>query len=119
MPVPLYASDLSLLDLISDKRALRLESRGLAKVVRHKGHINRVIFYRGPDDPRPTTVRDYQGTAYSLEQPLDDGHHCWKLRPLQGGRSESTLAPPEVRPIFMRVVLGCMKGTLPPPGQKP
>jgi hypothetical protein len=48
------------------------------------------------------------GTGYSFEQPLSDGHHCWKLRPLQGGRAESLLAPPEVRPIFMRVLLDCM-----------
>jgi hypothetical protein len=37
MSVPLYSSDLALLDVISDKRALRLEDCGLAKVVRHKG----------------------------------------------------------------------------------
>jgi len=79
MSVPLYSSDLALLDFISDKRALRLEDCGLAKVVRHKGHINRVVFYRRPDDPLPSTARDYQGSAYSFEQPLADGHHCWKL----------------------------------------
>ena len=52
--------------------------------------------------------RDYQGQAYSFEQTLDDGHECWKLRPLQGGNSDSTLAPAEVRPIFMAVVLDCL-----------
>jgi len=108
MSVPLYSSDLALLDVISEKRALRLEDCGLAKVVRHKGHINRVVLYRRPDDPHPTTARDYQGSAYSFEQPLADGHHCWKLRPLQGGRSDSTLAPPETRSIFLSVVSGCM-----------
>jgi len=108
MSVPLYSSDLALLDVISDKRALRLEKCGLAKVVRHKGHINRVVFYRRPDDPLPSTARDYQGNAYSFEQPLADGHHCWKLRPLQGGRSDSTLAPAETRGIFLSVVRDCM-----------
>jgi hypothetical protein len=108
MSVPLYSSDLALLDFISDKRALRLEDCGLAKAVRHKGHINRVVLYRRPDDPHPTTVQAYQGNPYSFEQPLGDGHHCWKLRPLQGGRSDSTLAPPETRSIFLSVVRGCM-----------
>ena len=37
MSVPLYSSDLALLDVISEKRALRLEDCGLAKLVRHKG----------------------------------------------------------------------------------
>jgi hypothetical protein len=48
------------------------------------------------------------GTGYSFEQRLDDGHHCWKLRPLHGGQAESLLAPPEVRPIFLRVLLDCL-----------
>jgi len=108
MSVPLYSSDLALLDVISEKRALRLEGCGLAKLVRHKGHINRVVFHRRPDDPLPPTARDYLGKAYSFEQPLADGHHCWKLRPLQGGHSDSTLAPPETRGIFLSVVRGCM-----------
>ena len=45
MGIPLYASDNSLLDFIGEKRALRLEGIGLAKVVRHKGvgSQNRVI----------------------------------------------------------------------------
>jgi len=109
MAVPLYSSEFALLDFISDKCALRLEGRGLAKLVRHKGHVNRVVLYRRPDDPHPTTVRDYQGNAYSFKQPLGDGHHCWKLRPLQGGHSDSTLAPPETRGIFLSVVRDCMR----------
>ena len=115
MSVPLYSSDLALLDVISEKRALRLENCGLAKVVRHKGHINRVVFYRRPDDPLPATVRDYQGSAYSFNQPLPDGHHCWKLRPLQGGCSDSTLAPPKTRGIFESVLRGCMAQPATPP----
>ena len=115
MSVPLYSSDFALLDFISDKRALRLEDCGLAKAVRHKGHINRVVLYRRPDDPHPTTARDYQGSAYSFEQPLADGHHCWKLRALQGGRSDSTLAPPETRGIFLSVVRDCMAQRATPP----
>lgn len=30
------------------------------------------------------------------------------VRPLQGGNSDSTLAPAEVRPIFLAVVLECL-----------
>jgi len=110
MAIPLYSSQFALLDFIARRQALRLERDGLAKVVRHKktGAINRVVMHRRPGDPHPTRVRDYQGQAYSFEQPLEGGHHCWRLRPLQGGRSESTLAPPELRPIFLRVVLDCL-----------
>ena len=86
----------------------RLERAGRAKVVRHQGRIKRVILLRGALDPRPTTIRDYRGQAYSFEQALGDGHSCWKFRPLQGGHAESLLAPPEVRPIFLRVLLDCM-----------
>lgn len=108
MAVPLYSSDRSLLDFISDQRALRLEETGLAKLVRHKGHVNRVVLYRRPDDPRPIRVRDYQGKAYSFNQPLDNGHHCWALRPLQGGRSDSTLAPLHTRGVFLQVLKECL-----------
>ncbi len=108
MSIPLYSYESALLDFISEKRALRLENAGLAKLVRRKGHLNRVVLYRRPGDPHPTTVRQYMGTGYSFDQPLGDGHHCWKLRPLQGGHAESLLAPPEVRPIFLQVVLDCM-----------
>jgi len=110
MSILLYSFDFALIDFIGRRHALRLERDGMAKVVRHKkGTINRVVLHRRACDPRrPTTVRDYQGQAYSFEQALDDGHECWKLRPLQGGNSDSTLAPPEVRPIFMAVVLDCL-----------
>ena len=108
MPIPLYSCDLAFLDFINQRRALRLERGGLAKAVRHKGHLNRVVFYRRPGDPPPTTIRNYQGQSYSFEQPLSDGHFCWRFRPLQGGNAECDLAPTEVRPIFLRVVLDCL-----------
>ncbi len=110
MSIPLYTFEFALIDFIGRRHALRLERDGNAKVVRHKkGAINRVVLYRRACDPlRPTTVRDYQGQAYSFQQPLDGGHECWKLRPLQGGKSDSTLAPPEVRPLFLQVVLDCL-----------
>jgi hypothetical protein len=108
MPIPLYSFDFDLIDYINPKRAIRLENSGHAKLVRHKGHLNRAVMYRRPGDPHPTTIRQYMGTGYSFEQPLSDGHHCWKLRPLQGGHAESLLAPAEVRPIFLRVLLDCM-----------
>jgi hypothetical protein len=108
--VPLYAADCSFIDLINERRALRLESAGLATVIRNQGHLKRVVLLRRAGDPRPTSVRDYRGQSYSFEQPLSDGHFCWRFRPLQGGRSETMLAPPEVRPIFLRVLLDCMVG---------
>jgi len=90
-------------------RTLREEVTGRVRVVRHrKGHVNRAILLRRPGDPEAFTLRDYQGRAYSFRQSLDDGRHCWKLRPLQGGRSEGNLAPESLRPIFTQVLRDCM-----------
>ena len=108
MSIPLYSYEFALLDFINEKRALRLENSGLAQVGAPQGASQPGSPESPPGDPHPTTVRQYMGTGYSFEQPLSDGHHCWKLRPLQGGHAESLLAPPEVRPIFMRVLLDCM-----------
>ena len=94
------------------KRAVRLEQMGRAKIVRHrKGHVNRVVLLRGKDEPHAVKLRDYVGQAYSFHQPLPDGHRPWKLRPLQGGRSDVDLAPEFVRPIFVRVLMDCMVGS--------
>jgi hypothetical protein len=107
--IPFYSYDGSYIDHIAIKRAERLESLGRAKIVRHrKGHVNRAVLLRGPAEPHTTRARDYVGQAYSLQQPLPDGHRPWKLRPLQGGRSEVDLAPDSVRPIFIRVLLDCL-----------
>ncbi len=92
--IPFYSYDGSYIDHIAVKRAERLERLGRAKVVRHrKGHVNRVVLLRGPDEPHTTGLRDYLGQAYSFPQPLPDGHRAWRLRPLQGGRSDVNLAP--------------------------
>jgi hypothetical protein len=76
------------------------------KVVRHR--VNRAVLLRGGDDAHATDLQDYVGQAYSFHQPLPDGHRPWKLRPLQGGRSEVNFAPASVRPIFIRVLLDCL-----------
>ena len=82
------------------------------KVVRHhKGHVDRAVLLRGKDEAHATHVRDYVGQAYSFHQPLPDGHRPWKLRPLQGGRSDMNLAPATVRLIFLRVLLDCLVGS--------
>ena len=78
MSIPLYSSDFALLDFINDKRALRLENAGLAKLVRHKGHLNRVVLYRRAGDPHPTTVRQYMGTGYSFEHPTAEIAALWR-----------------------------------------
>jgi hypothetical protein len=70
--------------------------------------VNRAVLLRAPNEPHATKARDYVGQAYSFHQPLPSGHRPWKLRPLQGGRSDVILAPASVRPIFIRVLLDCM-----------
>ncbi len=107
--IPFYSYDGSYIDHIAIRRAERLEAMGRAKIVRHrKGHVNRAVLLRGKDESPATNVRDYVGQAYSFHQLLPDGHRPWKLRPLQGGRSEVNLAPTSVRPIFIRVLLDCL-----------
>ena len=83
---------------------------GRAKLVRHKkGTINRVILHRMPGEPAPMRATDYMGQAYSFRQHLDEGHRdAVGTKSLAGGRSESNLAPEEVRPIFLRVLLDCL-----------
>ena len=107
--VPLYSYDGTLLDHVGEQRAGRLEHLGRAKVVRHsKGHINRVILLRRRDETASTpALTDYLGKKYSFRQPLNDGHRCWRLKAL-GRPSEINLAPVELRPIFMRVLLECL-----------
>jgi hypothetical protein len=107
--IALYSYDGKYLEHITVKRAMHLEGIGRVTIVRHKkGYLNRVILLRGEGDPPTTHLRDYMGQSYSFRQPLPDGLHVWKLRPLQGGRSDTNLAPADVRPIFLRVLLDCL-----------
>ena len=77
--------------------------------MRHrKGTINRVILHRMPGEPAPMKNTDYMGKSYLFAQKLDDGHRCWRLKSLVGDRSETNVAPEEVRPIFLRVLLDCL-----------
>lgn len=87
MTVPLYSYEQEFQGYIPERYALKLEANGVAQLVRqkgglHKGAIRRVVMHRRPGDPKPTTLRDHLGKAYSWEQPLDDGHQPWALRPL-------------------------------------
>jgi len=116
MTVPLYSYEHEFQGYIPERYALKLERDGIAKIVRHKkGSINRVLLHRRPGNPHATKLRDHMGRAYSYRHELDDGHRPWALRPL-GHRirhdqsCEYNLAPPETRPIFLRVVLDCMAG---------
>lgn len=107
--IPLYRYDGDLIDWISAKRAERLEAVGRARLVRHKkGAINRVILHRMPGEPASMRNTDYMGKRYSFRQHLDGGHRCWRLKSLAGGRGETNLAPEEVRPIFLRVLMDCL-----------
>jgi hypothetical protein len=115
MTVPLYSYDQAFQGFVQERRVLKLERDGLAKIVRHpKGRISRAVMYKRPGDPKPTTIRDYLGKGYSFKHHLDDGHRPWALRPLSGHVNHSDqgmeyhLAPECVRPIFLRVLLDCL-----------
>jgi hypothetical protein len=110
VPIPLYRYDGALIDFISPKCAEKLFDAGRAKLARHKkGAINRVILHRMPGEPAPMRVADYLGKRYSYQQHLDGGHRCWTLKSFSGDRSESDLAPDELRPLFLNVQRGCME----------
>ncbi len=109
MPIPLYRYDGALIDWISPKQAERLFNVGRAKLVRHnKGAINRVVLHRMPGETAPMRIADYLGKRYSYRQHLNDGHRCWRLKPLGDDRSETNLAPEELRPLFLGVLRSCM-----------
>ena len=100
-------------DRISLERLVVLQSMGrIARVVTHrKGYINRAYLLPMPGEPKPSMLRDYVGTKYSFRQRLAGGHVAYRLRSLGDSafESESNLAPDSVRPIFLRVILDCMK----------
>jgi len=100
--IPLYTAEGELSDWISEQRLARLQAAGLiARVVRHrKGHINRAILFRRPNEGRAAELKDYLGTRYSFREHLDNGYLCWRLRRLGRGN--------ELRPIFLTVVAECM-----------
>ncbi len=111
--IPLYSYDGSLVRFIDRKHFRRLVGDGRVQVVmRSKGRVARAILHRMPGEPRPILLRDVAGTKYCFRQHLGEGHYCYKLRALgerdRHGEDEYNLAPEEVRPIFLRVVLDCI-----------
>jgi hypothetical protein len=101
--------------LTSERHALKLEHEGLARLVRRRdGRIARAIMPRRCGDPEPTRLRDYQGRHYSFKHHLDDGIWPWALKPVTGrikfddANMEYHLAPADMRPIFIRVLLDCL-----------
>jgi hypothetical protein len=112
--IPLYSFDGALVQCITPERLKRLEGLGRVRAVvrRRSGQIARVMLHRLPGDPQPSRPEDYIGTRYSFRQQFSDGHRCWRLRALGDKPSETQLAPEEVRPIFLRVLLECVKQTV-------
>lgn len=112
--IAMYNCDGELVRWIHSKRLVELISQGrVARVTRNrKGQPTRARLLRMPGEPRPTSLSDYRGTKYSFRQHLDDGHRCFKLRALgeraRNGDDEYNLAPAELRPVFIRVLLDCM-----------
>jgi hypothetical protein len=111
--IPLYSADGELADWVSQQRLARLQAAGLlARVVRHrKGHINRAILFRRPGEAPPVKLRQYLGTRYSFPEHLDNGYIAWALKRL--GRSD------ELRPVFLAVLLECLRWDGNGPGQTP
>jgi hypothetical protein len=110
--IALVTCDNAFVQHIDASRLERLQALGrIDRVVRSsKGRPVCAFLHRTVDDPKPTSPRDYLGAKYSFRQNLGDGHRCYRLRALGNNphASEYNLAPAEVRPIFMRVLLECM-----------
>ena len=109
--IPLYSYDGQLIQWIDQKRLNRLVALDrIFRVVKHpKGRIARAILRHMPGEPKPSFLSDYKGTKYCLRQRLGDGHRCFRLRSLgEPHADEHNLAPDDVRPIFLRVLLDCL-----------
>ena len=111
--IPIFTCDGAMCDRISLERLAVLQNMGrIARVITHrKGYIKRAYLLLMPGEPKPSTLGDYLGTKYSFRQRLAGGHVAYRLRSLGDSAfaSESNLAPDEVRPIFLRVILDCIK----------
>jgi hypothetical protein len=109
--IAVYNHDGELVQWMDEKRLRRLIACGrVTRVVKNRsGRIKRASLHRMPGEPKPSMLRDYVGTKYSFRQHLKDGSHCYRLRGLgDNPLTERELAPEEVRPIFLRVVLECL-----------
>jgi len=82
----------------------------ISRIVRkRKGEPVRAFLHRMPGEAKQSTLRDYMGTKYSFVQHLVDGHRCYRLRSLgDNPHADRDLAPEQVRPVFMRVLLDCL-----------
>ena len=110
--IALVTCDNALVQRIDGRKLERLQALGrIDRVVRTaKGKPVRAFLHRADDEGKPSTLRDYAGTKYTFRQSLGDGHRCYRLRALGDNphSSEYNLAPENVRPIFLRVLLECM-----------
>ncbi len=110
--IAVYSFDGEFLQYIDEKRFRRLAQCGrISRTIRSRtGKVKRAVLHRLPGEPKPTFAQDYLGTKYSFRQRLDDGLQCYRLRSLGDNKNadEHNLAPDEVRPIFLRVVLECL-----------
>jgi hypothetical protein len=106
--IPVYCADGSLYACVNEARFKRLESAGLiARTVRHrKGHVNRAILFRSPDDPTPPQPSAYQGTRYSYPEKLESGLHCWRHKKLDLKDADGNAL--NVRSLFQQVVKDCL-----------
>jgi hypothetical protein len=110
--IPVYSYGGALVQWVDQKRLDQLTARGrIARLVKtRKGRVKRAVLHHMAGEPKPTELRDYVGTKYAFRQYLKDGHRCYRLRGLgdQSHADEHNLAPAEVRPIFIRVLLDCL-----------
>jgi hypothetical protein len=110
--IALYSYDGALLQWIDQARLQRLVGLDrVARVVRTRvGRVKRATLRPMPGEWKPSLLSDYNGTKYSFRQHLGDGHRCFRLRALGDNHNDEDyyLAPPEARPIFLRVLLDCM-----------
>ncbi|MCC6366827.1 MAG: hypothetical protein IT165_25175 [Bryobacterales bacterium] len=110
--IAVYSYDGALLQWIDQKRFKRLfDGDRLARVVKTRaGRVKRVTLRPMPGEWKPSLLSDYNGTKYSFQHYLDDGHRCYRLRALGDNRNDEEyyLAPEEARPIFLRVLVECL-----------
>lgn len=89
--------------------ALRLEKNGNAVLVRNRKGLVVSIHLTQAGAGHPLRRDGLASTKYSYRERLSDGHSCHDLKRLSGARHGVNYAPKEVRPIFLQVLIDCLK----------
>lgn len=110
--IPLYDCEGDLAEWITPRRLAILENGERIRVVKNrKGETKRAYLHRRSNDPT-VLARPQVSPTYSFLQKLPIGARVWSFQCLGGPSDGRNLAPVELRPIFLAVLLSCLERRL-------